>query len=89
MPQLPLLDMYNVRRNFADEMHIMADEYQRAPELRQRLDHRVDAAHVKVGRRLIEQEKVGWVEQQLGQRESALFASTQHADLLENIVLRE
>ena len=89
MPQLPLLDMYNMRRDFADKMHVVADKHQRALELRQSLDHRVDAAHVEMRRRLVEQEKVGRVEQQLGQRESALFAPAQHADFLENIVLRE
>ena len=63
-------------------MHVVADENQRALVLLERADQRVDGADVQVRRRLVHQQQVRRIEQQLDQREPALFAAAQHAVVL-------
>ena len=89
MPEFALLNMNNMRRNLPDEMHVVADEHQGPFELRHRLDHRVDAIHVKMGGRFVEQEKIGRNEQKFCQRKPTLLATAQDAYLFENGIIGE
>ena len=73
-------------RDRADEINVVADENQRALVLRERADQRVDAADIEMRRRLVHQQQIRRIEQQLDQREPRLFSAAQHAVVLENVV---
>ena len=62
---------------------------ERALVLLQRVDQRVDARHVEVRRRLVHEQQVGRIEQQLDQAEARFFAAREDADFLEGVVALE
>ena len=68
----------------ADEMDIVADENERPLVLLQRADQRVDAADVEVGRRLVHEQQVRRIEQQLDQRQPRLLSAAEHGHRLED-----
>ena len=47
--------------------------------LLQRADERVDAGHVEMRRRLVHEQEIRRIEQQLDQRQPALFAAAEDA----------
>ena len=73
----------------ADEIDVVADEDERALELVERVGQRVNARQVQVRGRLVHEQQVRRVQQQLHQRQPALLAAAQHLDLLEHIVAAE
>ena len=83
------VDVEHLGGDGADEIDVVADEDERADELAERGHQRVDAGDVEVGRRLVHQQQVGRVEQQLHQGEPRLLAAAQHGDLLEDVVVAE
>ena len=52
----------------------------------ERADERVDRADVEVRRRLVHEQQVRRIEQQLHEREARLLAAAEHGDGLEDIV---
>ena len=70
-------------------MDVVADEDERAFVLLERADEGVDAADVQVGRRLVHEQQIRRIEQQLDQREARFFSAAQHGDRLEDIVAAE
>ena len=76
-------------RDRADEMDIVTDENQRPLVLLKRANERVDRADIEVRRRLVHQEKIRRVEQNLHQREPRFFPAAEHADRFENVVAFE
>src|ERR1035438_7920812 len=81
--------MHDVVGQRTDEIDVVADEDEGALELGERVGERVNAGQVKMGGRLVHQQQVGRVQQQLHQRQAALFASAQHFDFLEYIITAE
>ena len=67
-------------------MDIVRDEDERPLVLLQRVDQRVDAADIEMRRRLIHEQEIRRIEQQLHQREARLFAAAQDGHRLEDIV---
>ena len=67
----------------------MADENERALEVAQRADQRVDAPHIEVRRRLVHQQQVRRIQQHLGQRQTRLLPAAEHPDRLEDVVATE
>ena len=74
----------------ADEIHVVADENERAFVLLQSAPISASMlADVEVRRRLVHEQQVRRIEQQLHEREPAFFAAAQHADGLEDVVPAE
>ena len=73
----------------ADEIDVVRDEDERARVLGQRSDEGVDGGDVEVGGRLVHEEQVRRVEQELHQREAGFFTAAQDLDLLEDVVAVE
>ncbi len=67
-------------------MHVVADENERAFVLTERADEGVDRADIEMGRRLVHEEEVGRIKEQLDQGETRFFTAAEHADRLENVV---
>ena len=86
MPEMAVFHADDVVRQRADEMHVVADENERAFVGLQRLDERVHARQVQMRRRLVHQQQVRRIEQQFHQREPAFFAAAQDAHRLEHVV---
>ena len=86
MPEMAVFHAHDVVRQQPDEMHVVADEDERAFVLLQRHNQRVNTGHVEVCRRLVHQQQVRRIEQQFHQREPAFFAAAQHAHRLEDVV---
>ena len=86
MPEMPGLNAHDVVRQQPDEMHVVADENERAFVWFQRLDERVHARQIEMRRRLVHQQQVRRIEQELHQREPAFFATAQYTHWFENIV---
>jgi hypothetical protein len=70
-------------------MHVMADENESILVLLEGLDQRVDARHVEMRGRLIEEQQVGRLEQDLHERKTAFLTAAQHSDPLKDIVTAE
>ena len=79
------LDLNGALGDRADKVHVVADEDNRAGVTLQRADQCIDTRHVEVGGRLVEQQQIGGREQQLNQREAALFPSAKYFDRLEHV----
>ena len=75
--------------DLADEVHVVADEVERAFIGLQGGDERVDRHDVEVRRRLVHEQEVRRVDQQLHQREAGFLATGKHRDLLMHVVLAE
>ena len=75
--------------DLADEVHVVADEVERAFVGLQGGDERVDRHDVEVRRRLVHEQEVRRVDQQLHQRETGFLAAGKHRDLLMDVVLAE
>ncbi len=75
MHEPPCVHMDYVVGQRADEIDIVADKNERALELLQRCDQRIDARNVQVRCRLIHEKEVRRIEQELDQRQAA-FLST-------------
>ena len=86
MREFSAVHVHDVVGNFADEIDIVANEHQRAFELFQRVDQRLDARHVEMRRRFVHQQKIRRVEQELDQGKARFLATAQDANSLENIV---
>ena len=82
MRELAGVDVNDVIRQRADEINVVADENERALELVERVEQRVNAVHVEVRGRFVHEQQVRRIEQQLHEREPAFLAAAQHADLL-------
>ncbi len=80
------LHMEDLLRERADKIDVVAHEDERAVELSQRADERVDARDVEVRRRLVHEKQIRRIEQELHEGETAFLAAAQHADILEHIV---
>ena len=87
--ELAGVDVQHALRDRADEMDVVADENERPFVLRERADERVDRADVEMRRRLVHEQEIRRIEQQLDQREPRFFAAAEHADGLENVVAAE
>ncbi len=72
-----------------DEVNIVTDEDDRAGELLERGDQRINAGHVQMRGGLVHQEQVGRVQQEFHERQPALFTTAEHAHLLEHVVAAE
>src|SRR4029077_2887177 len=54
--------------------------------LLERADEGIDRANIEMCRRLVHEQKVGWIEQQPDEGQSRFFATAQDGDGFENIV---
>ena len=61
-------------------MHVVADENERAFVLLERADERVDRADIEVRRRLVHEQEIRRIKEQLDEREARFLAAAQHAD---------
>src|SRR6478736_1191426 len=86
---LPGVHVQNLRRKFADEMHIVGDEDKRAFIAFERQRERFHREDVQMRRRFIHQQQVRRVHQELDEIEPALFATAQYRRLLEDVVFAE
>jgi hypothetical protein len=81
--------MQDCLRERADEIHVVADEEQRALVVLEGVDERVDRGDVEVRRRLVHQQQVGRVDEEAGEREAGLLAAGEDGGLCEDVVLAE
>src|SRR5256885_7198018 len=86
MRRMASVDVDNVVGQRADKINVVADEDEGALELLEGVSQRVNTGHVEMRRRLIHEEQVWGVEQQLDQRQPALLASAQNAHLFEYVI---
>ena len=70
----------------ADEIDVVADEDEGAFKLAERVHEGVNAGHVQVGGRLVHEQEVGRVEQELDEGEPAFFAAAEDVHLFEDVV---
>ena len=87
--ELSRVDVKDRAGDGADEVHVVADEDERALVLLERVDQRVDAGHVEVRGRLVQKQQVRRLEEELHERETAFLTAAQHSDALEDIVAAE
>ena len=67
----------------------MADENESPNELTQGGHKRIDAGNVEVGRRLVHQQQVGRIEEQLHQSQAGLLTTAEHGHFFEDVVIPE
>src|SRR6266568_7667059 len=79
-------DVHDVIGQRADEIDIVADESEGALELVEGVGQRVNARQIQMGGRLIHQQQVGWIQQQLHQSQTAFFTPAQDVDFLEHVI---
>ena len=84
--ELAGVDVQDAGRDRADEMDVVADENERPFVLFERADQGIDRADIEVRRRLIHEQQIGRMEQQLDEREPRFLAAAQDADRFENVV---
>src|SRR5262245_18021659 len=89
MRESPGVDVDDVIGQRADEVNVVADEDERALELIERVKQGVNARHVEMRRRLIHEQEVRRIEQQLHELEPALLAAAQDVHALEHVVAAE
>ena len=70
-------------------MDVVADENERPFVLLERADQGVDRADVEMRRRLVHEQEIRRIEQQLDEREARFLAAAQDPDRFENIVAAE
>ena len=83
------VDVEDQRRQRADEIDVMADEYQRAFVLLEGVDERIDRGDVEVGRRLIHEQEIRRIDEQASEREAGFLPAGEYGDALEDVVLAE
>ena len=87
--QLAIDELGNPGRHSIEQEAVVRREDHRARVVVQRLLQLVLGRDVQMVRRLIKEQQLSWLEQQLGQAQAALLTARQGADQLEHIVLCE
>ena len=75
------LEGEHVRRNAIEKPAVVADDHGAAGEIQQRLLERAERVDVEIVGRLVEQQQVAALLQELGEMDAVAFAARQRADL--------
>ena len=86
---LTVPDFENSRRQFVDEIPVVRDKDDCAVELLQGRQQHVLRAQIKMIGRLVEQQEVRRMQQHARQRVPVAFASGQHSQRFEHVVIGE
>ena len=76
----------DARRQLREEVAIVRDEDDGSLEMAERFEQYVFGAHVEVVRRLIEQQKVRRMDQQLGECVAVALSAGEHAQRFKNVI---
>ena len=79
----------DLRRELVDEVPVVRDEDQRAPEVRERVEQHVLRVEIEMVGRLVEEQRVRRSQQHAGDGEPRPLAAGQHAGLLVDVVARK
>ena len=82
-------DFEDARGERGNERAIVRDEHERALELEQRRDERLDRFEIEMVRRLVEHEHVGFLRHDAAEDQPRGFAAGERAHLLVHVVARE
>src|SRR5579871_654102 len=85
----PAPDFEDARRQLVNEIAVVRNEHHRSRVFHQRIQQNIFRAHVEVIRGLVKEEKIRRLQQQAEQGIAAALAAGEHADFLENIILRK
>src|SRR4029077_12266104 len=69
-----------------DKMNVVTDKDERPVILLERADEGIDRSDIEMCRRLVHEQKIGWIKEQPTARPPRMFATAQNRDGLENIV---
>src|SRR5580700_3481955 len=83
---LPVSDFKDSRSELVDEIAVVRNKHHRAGVFHQGFEQDVFGAQVKMVGGLIEQQKVGWMQQHFEKSVAIALASGEYADAFEDIV---
>ena len=83
------VDVEDILREGADEVHVVTDEDERAFVVFQRVDEGVDRLDVQVRRRLVHEEEIWRLHEDAGEGEAGFFAAGEHGDRFVDVVFAE
>ena len=81
------IDVQDLGGELADEMHVVADENERALVALEGEDERLDGVDVEVRRRFVHEQQVRRVNEELDKVEARLFTTAENASLFVDLVL--